>query len=88
MPEDHPQHQQLLQALLRPEHFEPWHYNATFKYSVETLARMLPAWIDGLAAAATDQDVLTQRMKQEAMRSMTPGFTYNPATGDIQHTEP
>lgn len=53
-----------LVAALVGEHVQKYERNAYFHHAVDTLAAMLPAWIDGLADQAEKQaEVLAQHVQ-------------------------
>jgi len=46
----------MLRRALAAPHMELYHTSPSFKTGVDALARMLPLWIDGLAAHAREMD--------------------------------
>jgi hypothetical protein len=47
--------------LTKPEHQRLYQTSAVFKTEVDTLAAMLPRWVDGLAADAEERDAEMKR---------------------------
>jgi hypothetical protein len=50
----------LVTGLVREEHRDLYQHSAVFHAAVDQLARMLPVWVDGLAALAVQEDANTE----------------------------
>lgn len=50
------QEEAVRHALVGPEHLDLYTRSPSFKYSIDTLARLLPPMIDGVAAASSAMD--------------------------------
>lgn len=72
-------HKHLVVGLVESgEHVHLYRTSATFKAQIEMLARLLPAWVDGLAASAIESDEQL-RQQIEAMKNMpSPILNYPP----------
>ncbi len=74
--EDEPlsRHDHLLAGFLGEDIERVRLYNAspTFRHAIDTLVAMAPAWVEGMAVAAQDQD-LRDRQQMRLMEQMPPG---------------
>lgn len=64
-----------LEALIRGlvgERVALYRSSATFKASIDTIARMLPAWVDGIAEKCEESDARVQQAAEMMRRSSTP----------------
>lgn len=71
-------HAILVRALLGPQHARAWQNDAEFRATVTNLARLLPAWIDGLLAAGEAQRRFVAQQVRIA-KLMTPEVTVEDA---------
>lgn len=75
---------EIVAALITPAHRDRYLTSPSFKGAVDTLIRMLPAWIDGLAAQSDEVDRETA-LAVEAIRR-TPSTPL--LDGTIERTDP
>lgn len=71
--DDQQQRRHLIESLVGEAHKRDYLTSAVFKASIDTLAEMLPVWVDGMAAHAAENDAKWRAATALAMQ-MPPTF--------------
>lgn len=65
----------MLREGLVGDHVEMYHNNVMFRSSIDTLAQMLPAWVEGLAEQGREYNDEHQKRLEEILSAPTPSLT-------------
>lgn len=58
---------EIVRALVGQKHLYQYQTDAQFKVTIDTLARMLPFWIDGIAAHCAESTAVTAEQIEKLM---------------------